>query len=319
MYHSRIVAKFACLLFFISFAIHAEEGNILTTLNDDPAYTSRIESLKKKVLNFAKQDEVKSPFVGFYGGLMAGVVQTNSTLSASSSVLPESQVGLRNNQDLVQHDIPVYSNQIIGALYIGYGEFINDNNFFLAGEITGNIANRKNSLENFANTYIVNIDNHSIKSNTIISLWQGEFDFDLRPGYPLGKNLLTYGRFGLAVNQLNMTTKNNFLFTHFAAPNEPDDETITYSSSLKKEEQHTVTGFRIGGGLEYHLYENFAVTADYIYTYYGKINTYGKANVLSDQRIPTVAPTSITSDWLIGKASGQLSTQAILLGAKYYL
>jgi opacity protein-like surface antigen len=67
--------------------------------------------------------------------------------------------------------------------------------------------------------------------------------------------------------------------------------------------------------------DKLAVTADYIYTYYGKAKTTGIGNTTSivsggEEGPSTVPFTNI--DGLEAQSSGRISTQSAMLGIKYY-
>lgn len=70
----------------------------------------------------------KDDFTGFYGGVMAGALQTMGDLTSSTNA---NYITFFGNQSLTtseESDIESFS--AIGEIYLGYGDFLGESNFF---------------------------------------------------------------------------------------------------------------------------------------------------------------------------------------------
>ena len=233
---------------------------------------------------------------------MGGVLENNPRISSSanSTYFDAFTGGSLDQLSSFQRHIPINKWTGTGALYLGYGRFINNTSLFVAAEIAGSLAQHKTTLHNFANHQFTSAFQDSLATSSTVTLNSGEFDFDLRPGFLMDTRTMLYGRVGGALNQLTLNTKNNFSFT---------TPPTTYDSPLSQHKNKNVVGIRLGAGIERSVKQNLSITADYIYTYYGKVSTSGVAN--------TQDPVVVTNG-LIGRSSASLFTQAAMLGVKYY-
>jgi opacity protein-like surface antigen len=260
-------------------------------------------------------------FNGYYGGVMGGIMQTDTQISADSSAEFNTFFSTDKTIAMAQRNVNVFKYTGTGAIYLGYGHFIPNSCFYLAGEIFGNWAARNNALRNAA--YQANLGGSifeqyyvSLTGLTSSKLRRSEFGIDIRPGFMMDTNTLLYGRIGLAFNKLTTTNTNDFAFTGLA----PLLPALTTSHSyLNQSKTKNKTALRLGLGLEYHVADNLSVTADYIYTYYGKVNTsaVGDTTFNNGEDFDTFI-TNFVEDGAVAHSSTRMYTQTAMLGLKYY-
>jgi len=265
---------------------------------------------------------------GFYAGLSGGVMQTAAEMAASQQVTFSNQYDTENQLSSVQH-VDVWKDTGVGALYVGYRQRMSGSNVFMGAEVFANTAKRSITLNNFAYHQEPNDDEdfESLTTTTQAKLDDDEFGVDLQPGYLFDSHTLLYGRVGAAFNKLALMSNNNFSFTstNIAAG--------TYNSPLSTSKTKDVTALRLGVGIEHAIGDNWSMTADYIYTDYGKVNRDGVADangvqdsvilgsinsssILHQQLLPGGSPYT-TAGGLVGHASAHLATQALMVGLKY--
>ncbi len=242
-------------------------------------------------------------FDGYYAGVMGGVLETNANMSVSA--LAQYTPFFANNAlaTLTQDLVKTYRYKGMGEVYLGYGDFFYDSNYYWAIEIFGRIGTSKNTLNN---TAIDNQDTNLLLSNsTSMRLKNFEYGADFLPGYLFDKNSLIYGRIGVAFNELTIENNTNFAFQ--SGPN----NTATIINGAKSRESAFL---RLGIGLEHKVCSNMSLTADYIYTYYGKLNTSSVGRTLSGED-----GTAFNANGLTGSASGRFNTNAFMLGIRYFI
>ena len=268
----------------------------------------------------------KTMFNGFYAGAGVGELQNAAQINSSASVIYNSFFSL-NNQLIASHHENVFQYSGLGALYVGYGHFINECPYYLAAEVFINWAHRKNSLSNYvsyekpqqqANNFDDG-DDYVITATDIASakLRNTEYGIDIRPGYLFDTNTLVYGRVGLGFNKVNI--KNKLIvtydnFVNFSSLGKHSNTTLAPNHSKNK------TALRLGVGLEHNLSDNISVTADYIYTYYGKIKASGMGDsiVANGEDIIDSDISPAVSNGETVQSSTRLYNQAVMLGIKYY-
>ncbi len=261
-----------------------------------------------------------SPFDGFYAGINAGAAFTTGKISNTSSA---TFINLfdNNNQLASSQSVNVASTQGGGSIFAGYGQMLGCSSFYLAGEIFGNTYQRESTLRDYAFHAEPDDDEdfESLTTRTKANLNNGEFGIDLRPGVLLlGNHTLLYGRVGVAFNKLHLNSDNDFSFTFLGS-----DPPITTDSFLSESQTKSVSALRLGLGLESYICKNLALTVDYIYTSYGKINASNTGDVTTViEGGPTLAQSSsdtfVVSDGLVNQSSANLNTQTVTLGIKYY-
>ncbi|MBS0287715.1 MAG: outer membrane beta-barrel protein [Proteobacteria bacterium] len=244
---------------------------------------------------------------GFYAGISGGIIQTNTKFNiAASSVFVSNATN--GSISLVQQSVPVYHYKAIGALYIGYGQFFQDSNFYWAAEIFGNIKDSENTLNDAeAEQLTVGIGvSTSIADSTTVKLRDWEFGADFRPGYLFDLNTMLYGRIGVAFNEL--TIDNSTTFTYLSQG--PLLSSIDSSSNSRNS-----AFLRLGVGVEHKVNDSAAITADYIYTHYGKVRTSNVANVLSGEDGAIV----VNNNGLSAETSANIHSNVVMLGIRYFI
>lgn len=252
-------------------------------------------------------------FEGLYGGVMGGLVHTKAQTSVNTNTLSDTPfAGSDTDLSSSPQNVNQTKNSGIGALYLGYGKFINNSRFYMAGEVFGDFAKRNpasstyNSLAGFTPAEYA-----SLATNTQVKLNNGEFGVDFRPGYLVAPNTLLYGRIGAAFNKISLTTNN----TYVVAGSKEGEGSYSYTSTLPVTNTKNALGLRLGLGAEHYLGNNFALTFDYIYTYYGKVTASNTGNTTGADDTGSAV---ITTGGFTGQSSTKVSTQAAMLGIKYY-
>ena len=266
---------------------------------------------------------------GFYAGLSGGVMQARAKIAASPSATFTNYYD-DENQISSSQEAHIWKDTGIGAIYLGYRQPVNNSNFFMAGEIFSNIAKHKVTLNNFVYHQQPNDDEdfESITTATQAKLNDAEFGVDIQPAYLFDSHTVFYGRLGAAFNRLTVRSNSNFSFTYLGSdfqetappPVLPLDPPINFNSPLALSKAKDVVGLRLGLGIEHNLSDNIAITADYIYTNYGKVNTAGIADaqgIVEDNGIYYSLLPATTTGGLTSRASARLATQTLMLGLKY--
>jgi opacity protein-like surface antigen len=127
-----------------------------------------------------------------------------------------------------------------------------------------------------------------------------QYGIDLRPGLLLNPITLLYGRIGLGMATMKLSTKNNFQAAS-------SGESLLLPLNLSK--RRTQASVRAGGGIEYALTPKLALRTDYIYTDYGRVSVSGTNNFLDDLG----ALITINADNRI-----HVTDHTVLLGLNYY-
>lgn len=260
----------------------------------------------------AMADTSNSAFNGYYGGISGGIMRTESKIT--NSVLSQFSNSESDFNFLVleQNNIYTHKTDGTGDIFLGYGHFFGNTNFYWAGEIFFNWAQRKNTLNNqeYFREPETDADSELFTTTNTLRLQNSEFGLDFRPGYLFDTNTMVYGRIGVAFNKVKNTISSNFTFFDNNPPGPIYDNSASISQSKQK------AALRLGLGLEQMVTKNVAVTADYIYTYYGKVSTSGFADTISRSDDGDVGV--VNSNGLELGSSGRMSTQAGMIGIKYY-
>lgn len=263
-------------------------------------------------------------FNGFYAGAMGGVLQSRADISTSSSALYNTIFTADNEIQTSQSEINLIKYSGVGALYVGYGHFINTCPYYLGGEFFVNWANHNNSFNQYAanvdpvSTLDLDSDDNyqvSLSDSTQVKLRNTEYGFDIRPGFLFDTYSMVYARIGLAFNKMKTTNSSDFAYTNLgnALP-------VTSHSVLSQTKSKNLTGLRLGLGVEHQLTDKLSLTADYIYTYYGKVNT----NEVADSNFANGEDTgnnflpSVIANGQTSSSSTRISTQAAMIGIKFY-
>lgn len=247
-----------------------------------------------------------SPYDGFYAGINAGSNQISAKIPMNSSIVLANEDGSDNTLAFNQ-DIKVNQMQGGGSVYLGYGQVIHSSHLYLGGEIFADFFPRSVTANDSAfHVDPFHADSQTFNARTTAKLHSGEVGIDLRPGFLLGPNVIAYGRVGVAFNQLTSSSNVNFSYSNMA-------ENIVVTSSLSGDSTKNVTGLRLGLGLETYICKNISLTADYIYTSYGKVSANHRADATA-----FMPSTEIVIGGLNHQSSVNVETQSVLLGIKYH-
>ncbi|MCS5712191.1 hypothetical protein [Candidatus Berkiella aquae] len=242
---------------------------------------------------------------GYYAGASAGVLRLTSEMSVSSTTLYLNEF-YSYQQFNLPYDVDVVNNYGIGSIYFGAGEFIHGTPYYWAIEFSGSWSKNRAIFSNasfFENTN--RREATQLTSTVKTKLHEGEFAFDFKPGYLMDLNTMLYGRIGFAINRLKSTAIHHFDLNHF-------DPNTELGITLDKTKKYLKPFLRLGAGLEHKVGNTASLTADYIYTYYGTIRTAGTAR---DFAVIAGEDTTFT---LIGNSKSKATTNALMLGIKYY-
>jgi outer membrane immunogenic protein len=230
-------------------------------------------------------------FEGFYTGISLGGSFTNGHLTKGKdlSLTALGQTGTATFSS--KHDLR--KNAGVGALYLGYGSF--SDYFYLGGELFADWTHRKaKGTQDYSVSLAANP--LTLTDMTNVKLNGFEYGVDLRPGYKLTNDSLVYARVGVAFNKLKAT------------------ETLTVGSGTTASQfvplskKKNVAALRVGAGIEQGICENLVLRADYIYTYYGKVNAKNSSNLATSNFNSSAA----------ARSTAKLSNNTVMLGLSYY-
>lgn len=131
---------------------------------------------------------------------------------------------------------------IFGTLFAGYGTLVK-NNYYLAGEINGNLSSTKSTTSNDEFVHL------SFASSTLKI--KNSYGLSVLPGYQFSPATLFYGRLGYANGKITQQTTD-----------------ISLANFTKRK-----SGFRYGLGVKQDINERIALRMDYSRIDYKKINT----------------------------------------------
>ncbi|ETO94389.1 outer membrane protein [Legionella oakridgensis] len=270
--------------------------------------------------NAGTMGEMRSPFDGFYAG---------AELGESIAIANESVVGSGNATIAlgglfeVSGTIPlsiktnISKEHILGAIYGGYGHAWK--HLYLGGELTLSWSDYSmRSRRNFSLDENLNVPGAAINipiantSTDIVSypkISPTQFAAAFRPGFLLDKNALLYGRVGFTVAKIQYAVSTLTQNTIFTAPSTP----IT---SIPTSSKRSVF-LQLGGGLEYAMINQLSLRADYVYTYYGKLqNNTASSNslIVNDGGVLT----HVGSADITGTNNIKMHDHALTLGLAYH-
>ena len=299
-------------------------------------------------------------YQGFYAGVWGGVANTFGHLlndSGTTMIEPSISGNIPFDTFSVGQKIKVSQNRFAAGLSLGYSHVF-CTSFYLGGELGINYspgrieANFSQSTANAASfltpgnflfedaagsnaaTVLANATmtlNETIRT----SLRKWEWTADLTPGFVLCDNFLIFGRVGVAFNETRLntcTTLDNFNNGNgnfvVVGTNSPGIETLSLS------ERKNRGGLRLGIGLSNYICEDLVLTANYVYTNYGKVSVFGLENITNSPvnpafnqiaaqasaaaAVPGQAIATVNSFFLRGDTKVKLQRQFITLGLNYY-
>lgn len=242
-----------------------------------------------------------SAFEGFYFGGSAGggdlIGKQNGTATATAQFSAGPSVA---TTPLDLKGDSLFSN-FISTIYAGYGlkwhyfyngielsvQYIDDCDTFIEKQLVvfpGDLA-------------IFDFNN---QSKICVNHWN--YAIDYRPGFILSPQTLLYGRFGLALENIKLSTSNT---------NEGIVPPETWTDYVSKSEKSFRPCLHLGCGIEQKIYSKLALRLDYTYTDYGYIKIKTR---FEGQTEPGGFPTSITTS-----KDFHLNNHALQVGLSYYL
>ena len=201
-----------------------------------------------------------------------------------------------------------------GALSIGFGK-LTQSKLYVGGELALNLANRNASTQN-TTTQNVNtqstggygpISNATLNTNTYAKLNFAEFDLDGKFGTTLTSDSLIYARLGAAFNKLKINSNSTLVISDNLV-----NPSISTTSALNATGSRNLVGLRFGLGGEHLLTKNLVAKLDYVFTWYGKTNISGVANVANTFNNTT------TTNGLTNSTFAKMNTQTVMVGLSYY-
>ena len=251
-------------------------------------------------------------FNGFYAGIDGGGLSTQGQLSANQSVRffrPNPATNIPTRILSIAHSASLRDDSLIGDIHLGYGHALGP--VYIGADIFGNLANRNlqtsyiNSMSEIGQSgdFSTNV-NQNIKAH----LNNAEYGVDLRPGVFLSSSTLLFGDVGAAFNSIELNSNSAFTINNSITGNVT---TTSLPSNVKK----SVTGLRLGGGVEERIGAHWGISANYIYTDYGDINVSGVTNTNND---PTTGTASTPNGFTTQTQAKDITSQATMLGVNYY-
>lgn len=262
-------------------------------------------------------DQMDALHSDYFDGIYAGIRAGGRAIYGDLDDQPIVVVSFFQSPDtafISSQSRSTWKNGALGGLFVGYGIAPNNLPIFLGIEAFADISNG-NSVEQHHQShqfYQVNttaLSNIFLFTNTSASLDSAEFGADLRPGFFINKNTLLYGRLGVALNQLKVSSNDQLAFADIFFTGSVANSFLPISN--KKE----VWGLRLGAGLEEYLGNNISVNADYIYTNYSSISVTGIGSTLG---FDTDADLVLTPNGFVNHVHANLAAQAITAGITYH-
>ena len=199
-------------------------------------------------------------FEGFYVGAGIGATQSGFKTNSETTIFEQENIKVRKRIfDELLYRYNGNRSNVMGKLFAGYGKVL-DSKFYLGGEIYGSLSKYRSNA-NASHTTFTSPE-ITLSNNTQTRLNDGEFGIDLRPGFQLTQNTLAYGTLGAAFNRIKLNSNSLFIINN----NAPQFANLDYTKNKFK------VGFRVGGGLEQMLDNQWAIRADYVFTNYGRLN-----------------------------------------------
>lgn len=135
-----------------------------------------------------------------------------------------------------------------------------------------------------------------------------ECGIDFKSGFLLTDYTLFYGRVGAGFNRFNFKSTSEAVYEDtsrgYVLP--PELPSVSVTDPLFVHHYKEVTALRLGIGIEHLITQNWSLTLDYIYTYYGEVT-------LEGQRDTTVRDRTLQNGLKINAAT-HLRSNAILFG-----
>jgi opacity protein-like surface antigen len=214
---------------------------ILTSLGVGPVYAAKPQPANP--IWFHTQ---ANPFQGVYGGVgIGGSINFSNTTTNTTLSYPSSAFFANSQNNAINAGANAFGNLFVGYLYpISI--------FYLGPEIYLNVGN-----PTFSNTQIASasLPTETLTTSTSGHLRNYEIGIDVRLGVSATPTTLLYGLIGAAFN--NMTVNSSSTIARPLLP---------LSTSVNASASQSVTGLRLGGGIEQKLWSNLNLRVSYAYT-----------------------------------------------------
>lgn len=206
-------------------------------------------------------------FEGFYvgagvGGHLAQATQTGFARATVEFPSPEEATEIYPNDLRAK----TFDHDAAGVLYAGYR--LSWYSLYLAAEVS--LQFNAASFEAFQRNESLDgqSGNSTLTSASQTKIHLASGGFDLLPGWSPNPDTLIYGRVGVGVSQISLSTLD--INTDIRSASE---ETTFHLLPLSDRKIHA--SLRVGGGLESRLNSHWSLRADYIYNDYGNLAVNG--------------------------------------------
>ena len=220
---------------------------------------------------------VASPYCGgFYTGIGLGIVHTDADVNVDPTVTINNILDTPSTLS-VEQNTNAAENSFLGNIYLGYGSLLYSSPWYLGAEVFANIAQHDMTTNAYASNTTTSqccTIKNTLNSHTEAQLSPVEGGIDIRPGYLITATTLLFGRVGVAFNELKYDQDNTFVLNANSSSASPGAE-------LDISQDKFVAGLRLGFGLEQYVGKGFALSANYVWTDYGKVSASGVANSAS--------------------------------------
>lgn len=237
-------------------------------------------------------------YLGAHAGLGEAIFQQEGSASSQTNFpLAVHQHGVSKNGDAT-------SVLGLGGIQIGYGSHFN--NFYLGAELFADFNDASAETNGkYGSNLQINIPNSSpISANrsytvNIYSRLNNTYGFSLKPGYLLTPDTLLFAEVGVVQSNVKLGTTANIQENV-----DSKSASITASESARK----TLTGYRLGLGVEKYVTRNLTVLASYAFSDYGNFSVDAKKEGVGLENIPATFSSTATTN---------LKTHVVQIGLNY--
>ena len=281
-------------------------------------------SMFKKLLPFIATGLLSSPFQanadlatyydydgscaydGFFMGVSGGVANTYGKLAGGARAEFVDAIRGLDNTLTLDDNSRVSTNQATGGFTLGYSSVLCDwlylggelGAFYVPGHLSDSFDSNTQMKFEGEGTF-----DASLRMNVRSSLRKWEWTADFTPGVVVCDTFLLYGRIGYAANRAQFTADTEF---HYFDTERNHARFFSPLTGHKKK-----GGVRVGGGISHYICENVSLNANYVLTFYGKVEDF-------DPRAKLKAIQGFELDNFSNNATAWLKRQSFLLGLNYY-
>jgi opacity protein-like surface antigen len=226
-----------------------------------------------------------------------------------------------------------YKYGAMGALFVGYG-MVFDNHSYLGAELGVNFlgANETKLRSTSTNTVtgttalpplFEEFTSYTSTATTQTKVTRNNVEpfLDIKAGFLVTPTALVYLRGGINYNSLKTKSNSSFNITGVTAFDDPGEDSgsdiASAASSLSSTHKKNTVGFRLGIGGEVMVTPEFGIGADYVYSWYKKLNTSASglgSSVICDEflgPVCTVVPASVETSTNVKLSDQQVMAQFI--------